>query len=204
MKRVVVGITGASGSIYGLSLVRVLLEAGCWIDLIITEAGRLVLEDEVRKEDYQWMFQGPTNLHIYDNRELMSDIASGSALFDSLVIAPCSMDTVSAVASGRSSNLLERVADVALKEKRRCVLVPRETPLSIIHLRNLLTVAEAGAIVLPAMPAFYHKPQDIHDLVKFIVGKILNILGMPQGVLKPWQPARHSPRFHHNRPEPPE
>lgn len=176
------------------------------MDLVITEAGRQVLEWEVglpadadapRLEAFFRQqaggHVGTGRLFIYDNRALHADISSGTVPVDGVAVAPCSMDTLSAAATGRSENLLERVIDVCLKEGRRLVVVPRETPLSRIHLRNLLTLAEAGAVVLPAMPAFYHRPAGLADLVDFIAGKALMALGLPQTLFTPWQGGAATP-----------
>jgi len=205
--RYVVGMTGASGAAYGRRVVQALLAAGHRVDLIVTEAGKQVLA-------YELGFRGLHDpaataafflppgarpgaaeaFRLHDNRDLYTDLSSGTVPVDGVAFVPCSMDTVSALATGRSENLLERVGDVALKEGRRLVLVPRETPLSRIHLRNLLTLAESGAVILPAMPGFYHHPRSVEDLVDFIAGKVLNALGLPQDLFRPWQAeGRHRP-----------
>jgi len=199
--RYVVGITGASGTIYGQRLVEVLLLANHRVDLIVTDAGfevgRLELGWETSKDNLEsnieflnrfYASRGvPTeNLRVYDLFNIASDIASGSVNVEAMIVVPCSMGTLASIATGQSGNLLERVADVMLKEKRQLVLVPRETPFSTIHLRNLLTVAEAGAHVLPAMPGFYHRPETLEDVVDFVVGKILNTLNLPQDILQQW------------------
>lgn len=196
-----VGITGASGTIYGQRLVEVLLLANHRVDLIVTDAGfevgRLELGWETSKDNLEsnieflnrfYASRGvPTeNLRVYDLFNIASDIASGSVNVEAMIVVPCSMGTLASIATGQSGNLLERVADVMLKEKRQLVLVPRETPFSTIHLRNLLTVAEAGAHVLPAMPGFYHRPETLEDVVDFVVGKILNTLNLPQDILQQW------------------
>lgn len=200
MGRYVVGITGASGAAYGRRVVQALLAQGQRVDLIISEAGYQVLDWElgfVHAGDAAaaeaFFRRGPDGvidagrLVLHDNTVLHADIASGSVPVDGTAVVPCSMDTASAAASGRSENLLERVVDVSLKEGRRLVLVPRETPLSRIHLRNLLTLAEAGAVVLPAMPGFYHRPGRLEDLIDFVAGKVLHALALPQNLFKPWQ-----------------
>lgn len=199
MGRYVIGITGASGAVYGRRMVQSLLSNGHRVDLIVTPAGRLVLSHELGLDasagdaDTAAFFSpasgegGQGRLVLHDIGALYADISSGSVPLDGLVIVPCSMDTVSALATGRSENLLERVGDVALKEGRRLVVVPRETPLSLIHLRNLLALVEAGAVVLPAMPAFYHQPTRLEDLVDFVVGKVINALGLRQDLFTPWR-----------------
>lgn len=199
MGRYAVGMTGASGAAYGRRVVQALLAAGHRVDLIVTEAGAEVLAYELgfrALEDGEATAAfflppgaGPevrAAFRRHDNRDLYTELSSGSVPLDGVAVVPCSMDTVSALATGRSENLLERVGDVALKEGRRLVLVPRETPLSRIHLRNLLTLAEAGAVVLPAMPGFYHRPRTVQDLVDFVAGKVLIALGLPQDLFRPW------------------
>lgn len=203
--RYVVGITGASGVAYGWRVVRALLDRGHRVDLIITPAGYQVLEEEMglvgrSPLEVAAFFAGPreleapgnpgAGLHLYDCNDLRADIASGSVPVDGVAIVPCSMSTVSALATGRSGDLLERVGDVALKEGRRLVVVPRETPLSVVHLRNLLLLAEAGAVILPAMPGFYHRPRRVEELVEFVAGKVLTALGVGQTLLPPWDPER--------------
>ncbi len=196
MGRYAVGITGASGAAYGRKVVQALLAAGHRVDLLVSEAGAQVLDYELGfravgdPEAVRAFFRppgAPGPLYVHDNRNLYAEISSGSAALDGVAVVPCSMDTVSALATGRSENLLERVGDVALKEGRRLVLVPRETPLSRIHLRNLLTLSEAGAVILPAMPGFYHRPRTLDDVVDFIAGKVLNALGLEQNLFVPWQ-----------------
>lgn len=198
MRRYAVGITGASGVVYGRRVVQALLGQGHQVDLIITPAGRQVLAHELdlpasagAVATAASFAPGPWDggsglLVLHDPADLHADISSGSVSLDGLAVVPCSMDTVSALATGRSENLLERVGDVALKEGRRLVVVPRETPLSRIHLRNLLALAEAGAVVLPAMPAFYQRPGRVEDMVDFVAGKVLNALGLRQDLFTPW------------------
>lgn len=201
--RFVVGLTGASGVAYGCRVAQALLDEGCRVDLIITEAALRVARYELgwgdgvspdNPESIEAAIRSFTEggavagtLVLYRNLDLGADLASGTAPVDGVAVVPCSMDTLSAVATGRSENLLERVADVALKERRRLVLVPRETPLSLVHLRNLVAVAEAGAIVLPAMPGFYHRPGSVADMVDFVAGKVLRALGLAGELLRSWQ-----------------
>jgi 4-hydroxy-3-polyprenylbenzoate decarboxylase len=196
MKKIVVGITGASGSIYGLRLVTELLAAGHQVSVLLTNAGRQVTafetglqlvesaqECRALLEDY---FSNSNRLKYHAIDDFFAPIASGSSAPDAVVICPCSMGTAGRVAAGLSDNLLERVADVTLKERRQLILVPRETPFNQIHLENLLRLAQAGATILPAMPGFYHQPQTLEDLVTFVVGKILDTLGVPHQLFKPW------------------
>lgn len=196
MKKIVVGITGASGSIYGLRLIAELLRAGHQVSLLLTNAGRQVTafetglklspELEVCRAQLQDYFGATKRLSCFANDDFFAPIASGSSAPDAVVICPCSMGTAGRIAAGLSDNLLERVADVALKERRQLVMMPRETPFNQIHLENLLRLSQAGATILPAMPGFYHQPQTIDDLVAFVVGKILNTLGVEQRLFKPW------------------
>lgn len=193
--RIVVGITGASGSLYGIRLVRALLEGGCEVRLVLTSAGRRVLRHELEldwpadAQNETLLLQehfSSTEIISLDIDDIGSAIASGSAAPQAVVIAPCSMGTAGRIAAGLSGNLLERAADVMLKEKRQLLLVPRETPFSTIHLENLLRLAQAGATILPAMPGFYHKPESLDALVDFVVGKILDQLDIPHQLFKPW------------------
>lgn len=192
MKRFVVGLSGGSGAAYALRLLEVLLEAGHEVQLIATSAGLRVLRYEAGIEiepDELDSLVSPSlraRLVTCPNEAVESTPASGSAEIDGVVICPCSMGTLARVAHGFSSNLLERSADVALKERRTLVVVPRETPLSVVHLRNMLALAEAGAIVLPAMPGFYHVPRKIEDLVDFVVARILDKLGVDHELVLRW------------------
>ncbi len=196
----VVAMTGASGSPYGVRLLEVLLRAGRTVHLTISpaatevftkEIGRNLLLDE--KHFDATVLLGDcateldvTKLHYHHHRNFQAGIASGSFLTAGMVVCPCSMGTVAAIAHGISENLIHRAADVHLKERRKLVLVPRETPLGLIQLKNLTAVAEAGAVVLPAMPAFYTNPQSISDMVDFIVGRICDQLGVEHQLLKRW------------------
>ena len=196
MKNIVVGITGASGSIYGLRLVEELLCAEQQVTLLLSNAGRQVLAFETglqlaedTKECLAQLrkhFGADDRLSHYTLSDFFAPIASGSSAPQAVVICPCSMGTVGRIAAGLSDNLLERVADVALKERRQLLLVPRETPFNQIHLGNLLRLSQAGAQILPAMPAFYQKPQSIDELVDFVVGKILDSLGVEHQLFRRW------------------
>lgn len=196
MKKIVVAITGASGSVYGLRLTEELLEAGCRVTLLLSRSGLDVLRYETGLEwegtasqrqvlmrDY---FSGSRKLEHFDEKDLFAPVASGSSAPDAVVVSPCSMGSVARMAAGSSETLIERVADVALKERRELVLVPRETPLSQIHLENLLKLSRAGAHILPAMPAFYHRPHKIEELVDFVVGKILDSLALEHRLFQRW------------------
>jgi 4-hydroxy-3-polyprenylbenzoate decarboxylase len=200
---VFVGITGASGAPYARRLVQALLAGGHTVGASFSRAAPQVTGQELygdlrmdRGEIVErWLADtGLPSTQLWNAHDFGSPYASGSARWDAAVIVPCSMDTLATIASGAGSNLLHRAASVALKEDRRLILVPRETPLSTIHLENLLTVRRAGAHVLPAMPAFYQQPESIDDMIDFVVGKILNLIGIDQALLGEWnagmQPAQ--------------
>ncbi len=196
--RIAVAVTGASGAIYAARTIAALLTHGYRLDVIVSDYGRRLLAEELgpdakveRLQDYLTEKYGPGvadgTLSLHSNRDLGSALASGSHRCEAMVIVPCSMKTMAGVAHGLSQNLIERAADVMLKEKRRLVIVPRETPMSLPDLRNMVLCAEAGAMVLPAMPAFYQKPGTIDDLAAFIAGKILNALGFEQDLFPAWK-----------------
>src|SRR3981081_751326 len=191
----VVAITGASGAPYGVRLLEVLLRAGRTVHLSVSPAGVEVIERELDRKVCLDRFEPrdllgdavaglPTDrLHYHHFADFQAGIASGSFLTGGMVICPCSMGTVAAVAHGLSQNLIHRAADVHLKEKRKLILVPRETPLHLIQLRNLTACAEAGAVVLPAMPAFYTRQKTLDDMIDFIVGRICDQLGVENRLL---------------------
>ena len=193
---VAVGITGASGALYAVRTVAALLAVGCRVELVVTDFGRRLLRDELGeaascdrlgeylKERYGEGVEAGT-LVLHGNRNLGASIASGSYACAGMAIVPCSMKTLAGVALGLSRTLVERAADVMLKERRPLVIVPRETPMSLPQLRNLVASAEAGATVLPAMPAFYQGPRTLDDLADFMAGKILDALGVPHDALYP-------------------
>ena len=198
MNQVTVGITGASGAIYALRTVRALMICGFQIDLIVSEFGWMLLRDEGgfegKKKDLPEFLvrcygdvvrNGSITMHSSEN--MAATVASGSVGSNGMVVVPCSMKYVSSIAIGASTNLIERAADVALKEKRPLVLVPRETPFNLVHLRNLTAAAEAGASILPAMPAFYQNPVSFDDLADFIAGRVLSQLGIAHDLYPPWE-----------------
>ncbi|MCF6095339.1 UbiX family flavin prenyltransferase [Microaerobacter geothermalis] len=189
-----VGITGASGAIYGVCLTQELLKLGCTVHLIITEAGWQVFKEELNwdnsdremilKENIQKDFPGILKYHHL--RDFTAPIASGSYKSKGMIIIPCSMGTLSGIANGASGNLLERTADVMIKEGRTLLLVPRETPLNAIQLENMLKLSRIGVRIVPAMPGFYHRPQSLDDLVRFMVGKVLDNLGLDHHLFRRW------------------
>lgn len=187
--------SGGSGIAYGLRLVEVLLGCGHQVHLCATKAALRVLVHEaalpvdIDKPDLAALFEVGmrTRLRVHALDAVEAAPASGSAGIRATIVVPCSMGTLARVAHGFSSNLVERAADVALKEGRPLVVVPRETPLSVVHLQNMLELARLGAIVLPAMPGFYHRPASVQDLVDFVVGKILDRLRVEHAMVRRWQ-----------------
>jgi flavin prenyltransferase len=198
--RIILAITGASGVQYGIRLCEELLAAGQSLTLLISPAGFEVLKAEagfdwngVEHEvsaQLQKHFQVPeSRLRYYAGDNLLAPVASGSSAADAMIVCPCSMGSLARIACGNSGNLLERSADVMLKEKRTLVLVPRETPLSEIHLENMLKLARMGTRIIPAMPAMYHAPQTVAQMIDFVVGKVLESLGIEHGLYRPWNPT---------------
>ena len=195
IRHFVVAITGASGSVYGLRLISELLRSGERVSLILTSAGRQVMNHETglewsaeitkQRQQVQEYFASIA-VDCLATDDFWAGAASGSAAADAMIVAPCSMGTLGRIAAGLSGNLLERAADVMLKERRTLLLVPRETPFNNIHLENLLRLSQSGAVILPAMPGFYHGPQTIEDLVDFVVGKILDQLGVQHSLFTRW------------------
>ncbi|MDR3685998.1 MAG: UbiX family flavin prenyltransferase [Coriobacteriia bacterium] len=192
-------VTGASGSCYGMRLIEQLVLAGHDVSVVFTEAGREVsafeLGFQLPSEDARVaavalaaFLELPTadKLRVAYPEDMFDAMASGSHRTDAMIVAPCSMGFLASVAHGLADDLPERAADVMLKERRPLVLVPRETPMSLIHLRNLTAAAEAGAIIVPAMPAFYTKPESVDDLVNFVVGKVLDVLDVEHNLFKRW------------------
>jgi 4-hydroxy-3-polyprenylbenzoate decarboxylase len=199
MKRsIVVAITGASGAIYATRTLAALLERGCHIELVVSDYGRRLLRDELgdaaavdKLMDYLAATYGDTvragTYTLHSNKDLGAKIASGSQDCDAMVIVPCSMKTLAGVAHGLSRNLVERAADVMLKERRALIILPRETPMSLPQLRNMVLCAEAGAMLMPAMPAFYQMPKTLDDLADFMAGKILGALGFRHELYPAWK-----------------
>jgi 4-hydroxy-3-polyprenylbenzoate decarboxylase len=182
-KRVFVGITGASGAIYGVRLIQALNKAGHEIHLVVSKWGNETLKYEM-EIDAKSLAQEVDE--TYNEDELTAGPASGSFALDAVVIIPCSMKTLAGIAHGYADNLISRTADCALKERRKLVLVPRETPLNLIHLRNMETVTQAGAIVIPASPAFWHKPKTIDELVASVIDRVLSHIDASRDSAATW------------------
>jgi len=197
-RSIAVAVTGASGAIYATRTIAALLERGCHIELVVSDYGRRLLRDELgdaasvdKLMDYLvskyggGVRSGTTTL--YSNKDLGAKIASGSQGCEGMVVVPCSMKSLAGIAHGLSRNLIERAADVMLKERRPLIVVPRETPMSLPQLRNMVLCAEAGAMVMPAMPAFYQMPRTLDDLADFMAGKILSALGFEHELYPAWK-----------------
>lgn len=197
MATVAIGITGASGAIYAVRTIAALLEQGTRLEIVASDYGRRLLRDELGDEaaierlgDYLASRYGAGvkagSFVVHSNRDLGATIASGSHDARAMAIVPCSMKTLAGVAHGLSRNLIERAADVMLKERRPLVIVPRETPMSLPQLKNMVLCAEAGAVLLPAMPAFYQGPKTLDDLADFMAGKVLSALGFEHSLYPAW------------------
>lgn len=196
-KTITLALTGASGAQYGLRLLQVLLAANCRVYLLISRAAEVVIRRETvyalpegfaaQRAWFSRNFPAPDgHLKLFDRDDWFAPVASGSGAPEAMVICPASGGTLSALACGASNNLIERAGDVALKERRKLVLVPRESPYSQVHLENMLKLTQMGAIVLPASPGFYQYPKTIEDLVDFVVARILDQLGISQSLVPPW------------------
>lgn len=195
---IVLAMTGASGAPYAVRLLEVLLQSGQHVHLLISPSGQAVLRQElglqVKLQQFELQQLLPQfdlsattgTLTYHQHHDYFTPVASGSFLTRGMVVCPCSGSTLSGIAHGSSQNLVQRAADVHLKERRKLILVPRETPLSLVYLDNLRKVAEAGAVVLPAMPGWYHGVRDLSDLVDFIVARILDQLAIPHQLMKRW------------------
>ncbi|PSJ42398.1 aromatic acid decarboxylase [Zobellella endophytica] len=196
-RQITLALSGASGAPYALALLERLLAAGIQVHLLVSGAARVVLATE---QGEQWPGKPevlaawlgerysavPGQIRVYGKEEWFSPVASGSGAPRRMVICPCSMGTVASIAAGVSDNLIERAADVVIKEKGQLILVPRETPFSALHLENLLKLARLGVTIMPAAPGFYHQPQSIADLVDFMVARILDHLGLEQDLVQRW------------------
>lgn len=197
MNTITLAITGASGMPYALRLLQCLLEANKKVYLVVSQAAQVVLAMETelklpgKIEDFEKFLKDrykvkDDQLQLFGQNQWSAPIASGTNAADAMVVCPCTSGCVSAIAQGSSNNLLERAADVAIKENKKLILVPRETPLSVIHLENLLKLARIGVTILPASPGFYHNPTSIDDLVDFVVARILDHLGIEQSLILKW------------------
>ena len=192
-----IAITGASGAPYGLRLLQELVKGGHTVSLCMSREGISILHDETglmlkgSETDIQNILERTLRaekgqFRYFEEENLYAPIASGSSKVDAMIVIPCSMKTLASIAHGFASNLIERAADVMLKEKRKLIIVPRETPLSAVHLRNMLALAELGGHIIPAMPAFYHHPKNIQDMVDFIVGRVMDSLGLENDLSPRW------------------
>ena len=197
-RSIAIGITGASGAVYATRTMAALLERGCHLEVIVSDYGRRLLRDELgdaasvdKLGDYLVAAYGEGTRNgtytLYSNKDLGAKIASGSQNCEGLVVVPCSMKSLAGIAHGLSRNLVERAADVMLKERRTLIIVPRETPMSLPQLKNMVLCAEAGAMIMPAMPAFYQMPRTLDDLADFMAGKILSALGFSHELYPSWK-----------------
>jgi 4-hydroxy-3-polyprenylbenzoate decarboxylase len=197
-RSIAIAITGASGAIYATRTMAALLERGCHLELVISDYGRRLLRDELgdaasvdKLHDYLAAQYGDAvrngTYRLYSNKDLGAKIASGSQDCEGMVVVPCSMKTLAGIAHGLSRNLVERAADVMMKERRTLIIVPRETPMSLPQLKNMVLCAEAGAVMMPAMPAFYQMPKTLDHLADFMAGKILSSLGFRHELYPSWQ-----------------
>lgn len=195
MKSFIVALTGASGSVYGLRLVEALLKSRSTIHLSISHDGFTVLKAEAgihlagktETEKKIQKYFASKNVHYYSENNLLAPISSGSFITDGMFVVPCSMKTLSAIAHGYANNLIERAADVTVKEGRKLILSPREMPFSAVHLENMLKLSRLGVTIAPPIPAFYHKPKNVNDMVNFVVGKILDLAGVTHTLFKRWE-----------------
>ncbi len=198
-KTICLALTGASGMPYGLRLLECLLAAGCRVQVLYSQAAQVVARQEMNLELPSRPAEAkaallarlpatvdPEKLAVFGREEWFAPVASGSNPPDAMVVCPCSMGTLAAIAQGLADKLIERAADVVLKEGRKLILVPRETPLSAIHLENMLRLARAGAVILPPSPGFYHHPQSVNDIVDFVVARILDQLAVPHTLMQRW------------------
>ena len=196
-KTICLAFTGASGMPYGVRLLECLLAAGCRVQLLYSQVAQVVARQEMalelpaRASEAQTSLRErfaalPGSLDVYGREEWFAPVASGSNPPDAMIVCPCTMGTLASIAQGLASNLIERAADVVLKEGRKLVLVPRETPFSAIHLENMLRLARAGAVILPPNPGFYHHPQNVGDLVDFVVARILDQVAVPHSLMQRW------------------
>ncbi|PCJ20054.1 MAG: aromatic acid decarboxylase [Candidatus Cloacimonadota bacterium] len=185
MKKIILGITGASGAIYAKRILEV--TAGhCELDVIASQSSNLVFQEEL-DIDLDDLLKSYKHVKVHDYKNFLSPLASGSNDFDAYLVAPCSMKTMGQIRFGIGETLLTRVGDIAFKERRKMLLLVREAPFSTVHLENMLRISEMGAIIFPASPGFYHNPQDINSLVDFIVGRVLKTIGLDIKLTKSWK-----------------
>lgn len=186
--KILLSITGATGAVYGIRLLEVLKDTEHHVSLILSSWAKtaILTETDYSVEEVESLADA-----VYDENDLAAAVSSGSYGIDAAIIAPCTMKTLAGVANGFSENLIVRCADVALKERKPLILMIRETPLSLIHLRNMTAVTEAGGILVPPMPAFYHQPQSIDDIVNQSVGKVLDLLKVPHQLFRRWEGEPH-------------
>ena len=196
-RSICLAFTGASGMPYGIRLLECLLVAGCHVQLLYSQVAQIVARQEMNLElpgraseaekFFRNRFTGlPGTLSVYGREEWFAPVASGSNPPEAMIVCPCTMGTLASIAQGLASNLIERAADVVLKEGRKLILVPRETPFSAIHLENMLRLSRAGAVILPPNPGFYHHPQDVQDLVDFVVARLLDQIGVEHALMQRW------------------
>ena len=196
-RSICLAFTGASGMPYGIRLLECLLVAGCHVQLLYSQVAQIVARQEMNLElpgraseaekFFRIRFAGlPGTLSVYGREEWFAPVASGSNPPEAMIVCPCTMGTLASIAQGLASNLIERAADVVLKEGRQLILVPRETPFSAIHLENMLRLSRAGAVILPPNPGFYHHPQDVQDLVDFVVARLLDQIGVEHALMQRW------------------
>jgi 4-hydroxy-3-polyprenylbenzoate decarboxylase len=196
-KTICLALTGASGMPYGIRLLECLLAAGCHVQLLYSQAAQIVARQEMALElpalpaDAEALFRArfaqlPGTLAVFGREEWFAPVASGSNPPQAMIVCPCTMSTLAGIAQGLSSNLIERAADVALKEGRKLILAPRETPFSAIHLENMLRALRAGAVILPPNPGFYHHPRCVGDLVDFVVARLLDQVEVPHSLVRRW------------------
>ena len=196
-RTICLAFTGASGMPYGVRLLECLLAAGCRVQLLYSQVAQVVARQEMalelpaRASEAQTSLRErfaalPGSLDVYGREEWFAPVASGSNPPEAMIVCPCTMGTLASIAQGLASNLIERAADVVLKEGRKLVLVPRETPFSAIHLENMLRLSRSGAVILPPNPGFYHHPQNVGDLVDFVVARILDQVAVPHSLMQRW------------------
>ncbi|MFO0839819.1 MAG: flavin prenyltransferase UbiX [Phycisphaerae bacterium] len=196
-RQIILGISGASGAAYARRLAQCILESGAHLHVVMTPLGRRVLAEEldIRRPDIAALTgRAALNATVYAHKDLGAKIASGSFLSDGMVICPCSSNTLGALANGLGSNLLTRAAGVVLKERRRLVIVHREMPVGAIEIENMLKLSRAGAVICPASPGFYMLPRSVEDLVDFVVGRVMDLLGIEHSLNTRWDPARAAER----------